>query len=367
MKEAHGKVPVTLLTGFLGAGKTTRLNRTLSEGKSRIAVIENEIGALGVDGSLVANAHTEADGVIELANGCLCCSAEVDLVAALEALIRRHQLRPLDRIIIETTGLADLGPVISLLEDKTDPMAEDLYLDGTVAVVDLCSFRRWVGTGDGPIQSWSSGFGMSSSQAQPAVGPGRLAALRSFWRQVAFADQLILSKADQVTTTKDMWEAGEPAIKILQGVNPVAEIIFEEEIRPLPAPRGPQTSGRGECLGCLPPAFQSPQAAHLEGVGCTTLQLPGLLFQEDGLLRWARQLLQVPKENLEVWRIKGLLAVEGRGLMLLQGTGDQVNLDPWPEAVKVPFVVCIGEKGRLQKADLEASLASCATATPQLQ
>lgn len=366
MKEAHGKVPVTLLTGFLGAGKTTRLNRTLSEGKSRIAVIENEIGALGVDGTLVANAHTEADGVIELANGCLCCTAEVDLVAALEALIRRHQLRPLDWIIIETTGLADLGPVISLLEDKTDPMAEDLYLDGTVTVVDLCSFRRWAGTGDGPIQSWSSGFGTASSQAQPAVGPGRLAALRSFWRQVAFADQLILSKADQVTTTKDLREAADSAIKILQGVNPVAKIIFEEEIRPLPAPRALQRSGQSfECLGTLPTAFQSPQAAHLEGVGCTTLQLPGLLFQEDGLLRWAKQLLM--QENLEVWRIKGLLAVEGRGLMLLQGAGDQVTLDLWPEAVKVPFVVCIGEKGRLQKADLEASLAPCATATPQLQ
>lgn len=363
MKEAHGKVPVTLLTGFLGAGKTTRLNRTLSEGKSRIAVIENEIGALGVDGSLVANAHSEADGVIELANGCLCCSAEVDLVAALEALIGRHQLSPLDRIIIETTGLADLGPVISLLEDKTDPMAEDLYLDGTVTVVDLCSFRRWAGTGDGPIQSWCSGFGTPSPQAQPALGPGRLSALRSFWRQVAFADQLILSKADQVAKTQsDLREAGDPAIKILQGVNPVAEIIFEEEIRPLPPPRGLQSSGRGlECLGFLPTAFQSPQAAHLEGVGCTTLQLPGLLFQEEGLLRWARKLLT------QVWRIKGLLAVEGRGLMLLQGAGDQVNLDPWPEAVKVPFVVCIGEKGRLQKADLEASLASCATATPQLQ
>eukprot|EP00435_Cladocopium_sp_Y103_P059490 s1257_g21.t1 len=139
MKEAHGKVPVTLLTGFLGAGKTTRLNRTLSEGKSRIAVIENEIGALGVDGSLVANAHSEADGVIELANGW-------DPKGGTHgALIGRHQLSPLDRIIIETTGLADLGPVISLLEDKTDPMAEDLYLDGTVTVVDLCSFRRWAG------------------------------------------------------------------------------------------------------------------------------------------------------------------------------------------------------------------------------
>ncbi|CAJ1437380.1 unnamed protein product [Effrenium voratum] len=141
------KVPVTLLTGFLGAGKTARLNATLKEGKSRIAVIENEIGALGVDGALVANSHAEADGVIELANGCLCCSAEVDLIAAFEALVRRHHLRPLDRIVVETTGLADLGPVISILEDSTDPLSEDLYLDGVVTVVDVCSFQRWASGG----------------------------------------------------------------------------------------------------------------------------------------------------------------------------------------------------------------------------
>jgi len=362
----NDKVPVTLLTGFLGAGKTARLNATLKEGKSRIAVIENEIGALGVDGALVANAHSEADdGVIELPNGCLCCSAEVDLVGALEALIHRHQQRPLDRIIIETTGLADIGPVISLLDDKTDPMAEDLYLDGTVTVVDLCSFRQWAGSEDSPIQSWSSGFGTSSEAAAPTFGPGRpgrLSALRSFWRQVAFADQLILSKADQLQATGPT-QAGDP-IKILQAVNPVAEIIREEEIRPLPLPRGRQTPMVLERLGALPDAFQKPQAAHLEGVACTTLRLPGMLFREDALLTWARGLLA--QAEVEVWRIKGLLQVEGRGSMLLQCAGDQVLLEPWPVAGKVPFIVCIGEKGRLTKEDLEASLASCATATPTL-
>lgn len=116
------RVPVTLLTGFLGAGKTARLNATLRSAVGRVAVIENELGALGVDGALVANGH--GDGVIELPNGCLCCSQEVDLVGALEALVRRHRLRRLERIVVETTGLADVAPVISLLRDATDPLAE---------------------------------------------------------------------------------------------------------------------------------------------------------------------------------------------------------------------------------------------------
>ena len=118
------KVPVTLLTGFLGAGKTARLNATLRSGTQRVAVIENELGALSVDGLLVANGH--ADTVVELPGGCLCCSGAVDLVAALEALVQRHHQRRLERIVVETTGLADVAPVISLLQDPTDPLAEAL-------------------------------------------------------------------------------------------------------------------------------------------------------------------------------------------------------------------------------------------------
>eukprot|EP00439_Symbiodinium_sp_Y106_P031532 s5663_g3.t2 len=245
------KVPVTILTGFLGAGKTARLNASLREGRSRIAVIENEIGSLGVDGALVANAHAEADGVIELANGCLCCSAEVDLIAALEALIRRHRERALDRILIETTGLADVGPVISLLDDAGDPLAEDLYLDGVVTVVDVNTLHRWApggapgpgrheqGADDIPFPSWSSGFGYNSGVPQ-VLSLGKAAVLKTFWRQVAFADQIILSKCDLASA------AVEEVATLLENVNPLAEVLrpSDSSLPPLPPLRRRPAVGR---------------------------------------------------------------------------------------------------------------------------
>ena len=101
------KVPVTILTGFLGSGKTTLLNRILSESHGlRIAVIENEFGEIGIDQDMVINADEE---VFEMNNGCICCTVRGDLIRILNNLARRRE--KFDRIVLETTGLADPGPV----------------------------------------------------------------------------------------------------------------------------------------------------------------------------------------------------------------------------------------------------------------
>ena len=158
-------IPVTVLTGFLGSGKTTLLNRILSEDHGlRIAVIENEFGEIGIDQDLVINADEE---IFEMNNGCICCTVRGDLIRILNELAERKD--KFDRVILETTGMADPGPVAQTF--FVDPSISEQYeLDGIITLVDA--------------KHVSTHLDESTDEVMA---------------QVAFADRIILNKADLVT------------------------------------------------------------------------------------------------------------------------------------------------------------------------
>jgi G3E family GTPase len=131
-----GKIPISLVTGFLGSGKTTLIARLLRHpGMNRAAVIINEVGEIGIDHDLVANV---TENMSLLANGCICCSVRTDLQDSLRELFnqrRAGQIPEFDRVIIETTGLADPAPVVQTLLSDT-LINHHFRLDGLVTLVD---------------------------------------------------------------------------------------------------------------------------------------------------------------------------------------------------------------------------------------
>jgi G3E family GTPase len=163
MSVTPSRVPVTVLTGFLGSGKTTLLNRILSENHGkRIAVIENEFGEVGVDHQLVIGAEEE---LFETNNGCICCTVRGDLIRILGQLMKRRD--KFDYILIETTGMADPGPVAQtfFLDDE---LKNQFQLDAIVTMVDAKHFEQHVDELNEPAE------------------------------QVAFADLVLLNKTDLV-------------------------------------------------------------------------------------------------------------------------------------------------------------------------
>jgi G3E family GTPase len=189
--NTDSRIPVTILTGFLGAGKTTLLKRLLREDHGqRIAVIENEFGEVGIDDILLADT-AGARPIVEMNNGCICCTVRDDLIRILDDLATRRASGEItfERVVIETTGLADPAPVAQTF--FADERVADAYrLDGLVTLVDAVHAHRQLDTHEAARE------------------------------QVGFADRLVLSKSDLVDVA-----AADNLRHRLRAMNPQAPIL----------------------------------------------------------------------------------------------------------------------------------------------
>ncbi|MGH6965430.1 MAG: CobW family GTP-binding protein [Phenylobacterium sp.] len=226
-----GKTPVTVLTGYLGAGKTTLLNRILSEDHGKkYAVIVNEFGEVGIDNDLIVGADEE---VFEMNNGCVCCTVRGDLIRVVQGLMKRKG--GFDAIIVETTGLADPGPVAQTFFVDEDVRAKT-QLDSVTTVVDAKHLML------------------------------RLADSKEAAEQIAFADQIILNKTDLVTEA-ELVEV-ERAIRRLNPLAPIHRAQRSNVPLDMVLGRGSFDLGR---ITDLEPDFLSPahgEAGHVHTEDC---------------------------------------------------------------------------------------------------
>ncbi|MDJ0389549.1 GTP-binding protein [Roseomonas sp. E05] len=315
---AGGPVPVLLVTGFLGAGKTTVVNHILAEaGGRRIAAVVNDFGAINIDAELIAGA---SDGVVSLANGCICCTLEGDLLRTLATLLRRAP-RP-EAIVIETSGVADPADIVRNLMDPV--IWREAPLETVLCVVDAA--------------------------ASPEAMEDPL--LRA---QLRMADVVALSKADLADEAgrqriRAAVAAIRPAAVLVeapQGRVPLPLVLPEDPARP-PVPREP---GR-----------RRPHADRFEALNWTA----------DALLSLPRLQAAIGRLAPRLARAKGVFeTVEQPGRpFLFQLAGGRATLAPMGQGVGAPpaglpraRIVFIAEIGRLSPAEMAAALDGCVVAS----
>jgi G3E family GTPase len=318
-------IPVTILTGFLGAGKTTLLNRILTEQHGeRIAVIENEFGESSIDNDILVRDKQEQ--IVEMNNGCLCCTVRGDLVRILGDLGKKRKQGKLkfDRVIIETTGLANPGPVAQTF--FMDEAIHDQYLlDAVVTVVDA------------------------------KHAPKQLDEHDEARRQVGFADHILLSKTDLVGQ-----ENVDELLKRLKAMNPRAhykKVHFgETPVRELLDVRGFNLNA---ILEVDPEFLTSDHHEHDDDVTSFVWKDPRPMQMEK-----IETFLSLMVENYgeDLLRYKGVLNIQGeprrmifQGVHMLMGGSPG---KPWePGEARESVMVFIGRK--IPRRLFEEGLAYC--------
>jgi cobalamin biosynthesis protein CobW len=343
-RQAMVKIPVTIVTGFLGAGKTTVIRHVLENAANRrLALIINEFGDVGVDGAILKSCGIETcpeENIVELANGCLCCTVADDFIPAIEALLARSP-QP-DHIIIETSGLALPKPLVKAF-DWPD-IRTRLTVDGVIAVVD----------------------GAAVADGRFADDPAKLAAQREadgaidhenpleevYEDQLLCADLVLLNKADLLTD-----EAAQRVIAEIQASIPRAvKIVVAWEGRVDPAVLLGLVAAVEDYLAQRPSHHDAEDGHDHDDFDSFVVDIPPTTDPAGLLTR-----LTAVAETFDVLRMKGFIEVSGKPMRLLvQGVGQRFRQQfdrPWaPGDERRSRLVVIGKKG-IDRAAITASLA----------
>ena len=318
-----GKIPATIITGFLGAGKTTLVRHTLEHaGGRRIAVIVNEFGALGIDGDLLKSCGIPGcaeDSIVELANGCLCCTVAEDFLPTMAALLDRAE--PPEHILIETSGLALPKPLIKAF-NWPDVRARTT-VDGVIAVLDA-----------------------------PAVAAGRFADDPAALAAQRAADLVLLNKADLLDPVALSALAADISTKIPRAVKILSITQGKIDTAVLLG----LAAHAEDDLAARPSHHDAVDGAHEhDDFESFVLDLPETAEPEPLVAR-----LRLLAEQHDILRVKGFLAPPDKALRcVIQGVGARFQhyFDrPWrADEPRRACLVVIGERG-LDRAAISAAL-----------
>jgi cobalamin biosynthesis protein CobW len=337
------KIPATVITGFLGAGKTSLIRHVLEQANGRrLALIINEFGDVGVDGGILQGCGDEVcgeDDIVELANGCICCTVADDFLPTMQALLDRAD--PPDHIIIETSGLALPKPLVKAF--NWPEVRTRVTVDGVVAVIDGRAVADGLFAADpDAVQAQREGDDMLDHDSPLE---------ELFEDQLACADLIVLNKTDllvdgeQATISSEIGAQVRPAVKLVAA----AHGLVETDIL-----LGLDAAAEGD-LDARPSHHDSEDDHDHDDFESFAVDLGTVDSPEALVGRMAPAIA-----DHDILRIKGFVAVAGKDMRLVvQGVGPRVNhyydRDWQPNEARASRLVVIGERG-LDQAAITAAL-----------